>query len=89
MADQPRIDPTKVRHFQKIRVLKMDNNKICSIFPNDSLVFYVWGQNFEFLRKTDRNGLKIELITDLGDIDLVERQNGQPKQFCHQTLFSM
>ena len=29
-----------------------DNNEICSIF--DSLVFYVWGQNFDFLRKMDQ-----------------------------------
>ena len=33
-----RIDPTKVRPFQKIKILKFDNNEICSIFPTDSLV---------------------------------------------------
>ena len=29
-------------------------NKIWSISPIDSLVFHVWDQNFDFLRKTDR-----------------------------------
>ena len=29
--------------------MKFENNEICSIFPIDSLVFYVWDQNFEFL----------------------------------------
>ena len=33
--------------------MKFDNNEICSIFPIDSLVFYVWDQNFDFLRKTE------------------------------------
>ena len=33
--------------------MKFDNNEICSIFPIDSLVFYVWDQNFDFLRKMD------------------------------------
>ena len=57
------------------------------MFPNDSLVFHVWGQNF--LGKWIKKVSKIELVTVLGIFDLVERQNGQPKQFCHQTLFSM
>ena len=47
----PRIDPTKVGHFWKIKILKFDNNKISSIFPIDSLVFYVWNQNFDFFEK--------------------------------------
>ena len=42
MANWPRIDPTKVGHFQKIKVLKFDNIKIYSMFPTDYLVFYVW-----------------------------------------------
>ena len=50
----PRIYLTKVGHFLKIKILKFVNNEICSIFPIDSLVFYVWDQNFDFLRKTDR-----------------------------------
>ena len=32
--------------------MKFDNNEICSIFPIDSLVFYVWDKNFDFSRKT-------------------------------------
>ena len=28
------------------------------MFPNDSLVFHVWGQNFEFSRKMDQKGFK-------------------------------
>ena len=38
---QPRIDPKKLGRFQKIKILKFDNSKICSIFPTDSLVLYV------------------------------------------------
>ena len=48
MVNPTRIDPTKVGHFQKIRILKFDNIKIYSMFPTDSLIFYVWGQNFDF-----------------------------------------
>jgi hypothetical protein len=39
--------------FKKSK-LKFDNAEIFSIFPIDSLVFYVWYQNFDFLRKTDQ-----------------------------------
>ena len=31
--------------------MKFDINKIRSIFPIDSLVFYVWNQNFDFFEK--------------------------------------
>jgi hypothetical protein len=41
---RPRIDPTKVGQFKKIKILKILNNGICSIFPIDYLVFYVWDQ---------------------------------------------
>ena len=34
--------------------MKFENNESCSIFPIDSLVFYVGDQNLDFLRKTDR-----------------------------------
>ena len=34
--------------------MKFDNNKIWSIFTIDSLIFYVWYQNFDFLGKTDQ-----------------------------------
>ena len=48
MVNPTRIDPTKVGHFQKIRIWKFDNIKIYSMFPTNSLIFYVWGQNFDF-----------------------------------------
>ena len=48
MADRPKIDPKKVGQFQKIKIWKFDNKKIYSILPTDFLVFYVWGQNFNF-----------------------------------------
>ena len=54
MADRPKIDPTKVGQFQKIKIWKFDNNKMYSILTTDFLVFYVWGQNFNFLKKTDK-----------------------------------
>ena len=37
--------------------MKFDNNEICSIFPIDSLVFYVWDQNYAFFEK---NGLILD-----------------------------
>ena len=53
---QPRIDPTKVGHFWKIKNFKFDNNEICSIFPIDSLVFYVWDLLGFFLEKRIDSG---------------------------------
>ena len=43
VAYRPRIDPTKVEDFKRIKILKLSNTKICTIFTTDSLVFYVWG----------------------------------------------
>ena len=58
-------------------------------FPTILWYFMFGVKSLTFREKQIEIILKIELITDLGDIDLVERQNGQPKKFCHQTLFSM
>ena len=42
---------TKVPYIQMANPQKNQSNKSCSIFPTDSLVFYVWGQNFDFRGK--------------------------------------
>ena len=39
------------RNLKKFNILKFNNNEICSTFPIDSLVFYVWDL---FLRKTEK-----------------------------------
>ena len=44
--------------------MKFDNNKIWSIFTIDSLIFYVWYQNFDFLGKTDQFWVNIIYVRE-------------------------
>ena len=52
MADLPRSNMIKVRLFQKIKILKFDKMKSVQFFP--LILWYVWGQHFDFLRKKDQ-----------------------------------
>ena len=89
MADQPRIDPAKKGTFKKSEFFYWTITISVQFFPTILWYFMFGVKSLTFREKQIEIILKIELITDLGDIDLVERQNGQPKKFCHQTLFSM
>ena len=90
MADQPRIDPAKKKALsKKSEFFNWTITNSVQFFPTILWNFMFGVKSLTFREKQIEIISKIELITDLGDIDLVERLNGPPRQFCHQTLFSM